>query len=58
MQTSELDAEARQKAQQILTTDLFPAQSSLRRQRAFVRTNLKSTMKEIDKLAVSLLKGI
>jgi len=44
-------------AQIIIKMDTFPAHSSLSRQRGFIRTSLKTAMKEIDNLAIGLLKG-
>jgi hypothetical protein len=35
----------------------YPAASSIARQRGFVRMNLKTKMKEIDKLVDALLNG-
>jgi hypothetical protein len=50
-----LGADAHKKAYLVLTSGEFPVGTSTARQRAFIRTNLKAEMAEIDKLVASIL---
>jgi len=52
---SNLGAEARLSADEAVHSDEFPLASSIARQRAFMRSCLKSELKEIDKLVKALL---
>jgi hypothetical protein len=52
---STLGAEARLSADEAVRSDDFPLASSIARQRAFMRSCLKSELKEIDKLVKALL---
>jgi hypothetical protein len=54
---AKLGAQAHEEAAKMVRSGEFPAGSSIARQRGFVRLNLKSRMKEIDKLVALLLKG-
>jgi hypothetical protein len=50
-------AQAGEEAAKLVNSGEYSADSSIARQRGFVRLNLKSTMKEIEKLVAHLLKG-
>ncbi|HKI24731.1 MAG TPA: N-6 DNA methylase [Candidatus Sulfotelmatobacter sp.] len=50
-----LGNQSRKKADAVVHVGEFPADTSVARQRAFVRTHLESELKEIDKLVVKLL---
>lgn len=52
---SNLGADARLSADEAVRSDEFPRASSIARQRAFMRSCLKSEWKEIDKLVKALL---
>ena len=52
---SELGASAREEAQKLLSSDKFPARSSIARQRGFIRAHLKTELADIDKLVIALL---
>lgn len=52
---AELGFEAAKKTEAVVCPGAFPADTSLARQRAFIRVYLKSELKEIDKLVTALL---
>ena len=52
-----LGVQAREQAAKVIGSGEYPAASSIARQRGFVRLNLKTTMKVIDKLVAALLMG-
>jgi hypothetical protein len=52
---AEISKHALQEAASVLKSPGFPARSSLARQRAFVRQNLKNTLAEIDRLVRRIL---
>ncbi len=54
---AKLGAQAHEAASKLVSSAAFPANSSIARQRGFVRLNLESTMKKIDGLVAELLKG-
>ena len=53
---SELRANAPEEAQNALKSEKFPRDSSLARQRAFIRERLKPELKAIDKLVSDILE--
>ena len=53
---SKLGAKAREEAAKAVKSGAFPAESSIARQRAFIRTHLESEMEQIDKLVGAVLK--
>lgn len=54
---SGLGAAARVGAKKLIKSGEFPVDSSIARQRSFIRVALKTEMKEIDKLVAALLKS-
>lgn len=54
---AKLGVQAREEAAKVIGSAEYPADTSIARQRGFVRLNLKDTMKGIDKLVAVLLKG-
>jgi len=54
---SDLGAAAREGAKKLIKSGEFPVDSSIARQRAFIRVALKAEMKEIDKAVAALLKA-
>ena len=55
MKISELGAKAREVAVEMVKSGEFPIDSSIARQRGFVRTHLKKELSEIDMLVAKLL---
>jgi hypothetical protein len=54
---AELGTEAKKEATKLIKTGEFPVDSSIARQRAFIRVALKDEMKTINALVADLLKG-
>ena len=52
---SELGAEARVAAVEAVKSGEFPMDSSIAKQRSFIRTHLEDELEEIDKLVAKLL---
>ena len=52
---SELGAAARERGGELLHSAKFPSNSSIGRQRGFIRLHLETELKEIDKLVIDLL---